>query len=275
MGFQTIVHGHICLKGNFENSRHYIRSLGEDNQYPCIRAEMFSLGASESPYYYKNPIISFGASYKQVEHEWEFFILKFENILRNIEFETAKIQLETEILGTYNFFWMSKTGTDKFEEKEKLIETDEWYFGYGHRHRFGILEEPLTESHIYRLFYFNYPVGNFKKYDLYWKDIKIGILTETGWDMRSSGNITYTFDYMAEFPENVRLADSIKHSIKTYSYFEREDEENYLKMCEQEEAEYMDIVDSSDWRIVDSEGKSIKILCPIFLGNHRITWQKE
>ena len=86
---------------------------------------MFSLGATESPYYYENPIISFGASYKEVEHEWEFFILKFENILRNIEFETAKTQLETEILGTYNFFWKSKTGTDTYEKKEKLIETAE------------------------------------------------------------------------------------------------------------------------------------------------------
>lgn len=275
MGFQTIVHGRISLKGNFEKSRHYIRSLGEDNQYPCISTEMFSLGTTESPYYYENPIISFGASYKQVEHEWEIFLLKFENILRNIEFETAKIQLETEILGTYNFFWKSKTGTDIYEKKEQLIETAEWYFGYGHRHAYGILEEPLTESHTYRLFHFNYPVGNFKKYDLYWKDIKIGILTETGWNIRSSGNITYTFDYRAEFPENVRLANSIKHSIKTFNYFEREDKENYFKMCEQEEAECMDFVDSTDWRIVDSEGKSIKILPPIFLGNNRITWQKE
>ena len=114
-----------------------------------------------------------------------------------------------------------------------------------------------------------------KKFDLYWKDIKIGILTETNWDMRSSGNIDYTFDYKAAFPENARLADFIKHSIKTFTYLEEGDQENYLKMCEQEEAEYLDFADSTDWQIVDSQGKSIKILCPIFLDNDEITWQEE
>ncbi len=114
-----------------------------------------------------------------------------------------------------------------------------------------------------------------KQFDLYWKDIKIGILTETGWDMRSSGTIAYTFDYGAAFPENAHLANSIKHSITTFNYLEEGDEENYLKMCEQEEAEYSDIVDSPDWRIVDSQGKSIKILCPVFLDNNEITWQKD
>lgn len=49
-----------------------------------------------------------------------------------------------------------------------------------------------------------------KKFDLYWEEIKIGILTETNWDMRSAGTIEYIFDYLAEVPENVYLADSIK-----------------------------------------------------------------
>jgi hypothetical protein len=35
-------------------------------------------------------------------------MIKFENVLRNIEFDTAKIQMETEYYGTYNFFWKSK-----------------------------------------------------------------------------------------------------------------------------------------------------------------------
>lgn len=114
-----------------------------------------------------------------------------------------------------------------------------------------------------------------KKFDLYWGEIKIGILTETYWDMRSSGTIEYTFDYLAEMPENVHLAESIKHCIKTFIYFEAEDEENYLKMCAEEEAKYMDIVESPDWRIVNGDGASIKILCPIFFDNNEISWQKE
>lgn len=46
--------------------------------------------------------------------------------------------MEAEFYGTYNFFWKSKEGQSaRFEEKEKLIETDEWYFGSGHRGRWG------------------------------------------------------------------------------------------------------------------------------------------
>lgn len=116
---------------------------------------------------------------------------------------------------------------------------------------------------------------NMAKFELHWQNIKIGILTETDWDMRSSGTIAYTFDYKAEFPENEHLADFIKHSIKTFNFLEEGVEENYLKMSEQDEAGYSDIVDSTDWRIVDSQGKSIKILCPIFRDNNEITWQKD
>lgn len=274
MGFQTIVHGRISLKGNFEKSRQYIRNLGDDKEYPWIRAEMFSWGAGESPYYYENPVISFGASYKQVEDEWENFILKFENILRNIEFETAKIQLETEILGTYNFFWKSKTGPDTYQKNEKLIETAEWYFGYGHRHAYGILEEPLTESQTYRLFHFNYPVGNFKKYDLYWKNIKIGILTETNWDMRSSGNITYTWDYLAEASEHPRLSGLIKSSITASNYLDEGEEENDQKISLEEEKQYMDLITDANWYLLNNSGETIKILCPVFQDNNKITWQE-
>ncbi len=275
MGFQTIVHGRISLKGNFEKSRQYIRNLGDDNQYPCIRAEMFGLGATESPYYYDNPVISFGASYKEVEDQWETFLLKFENILRNIEFETAKIQLETEILGTYNFFWKSKTDTDQFEEKEKLIETDDWYFGYGHRHAYGILEEPLTESHIYRLFHFNYPVGNSKKYDLYWEELKIGTVTETDWDMRSFGTIVYAFDYLAEPSENPHLSEFIKAAIQASNYLMEGDEENYHKISIEEEKRYLDLIEDANWYLVNSKNETIKILCPLFHDNNTITWQED
>ena len=114
-----------------------------------------------------------------------------------------------------------------------------------------------------------------KTFDLYWETLKIGTLTETNWDMRSSGNIVYAFDYLSDSPTNVHLADFIKHSIKTFQYLEDGDEENYLKMCAFEEANFMDFVDNHNWRIEDSKGESIKILCPIFHDNNQITWQED
>lgn len=157
MGYQSIVHGRILLDRDFKESQSFINSLKIDNTYPQINSEMFGVGISE-PTYYEDPLIVFGATYKQVEYDWTSFILKFEHILRNVGFDTAKIQLETEILGTYNFFWKSKHSKDSFDDKEKLIETEEWFFGYGNRGRWGLLDTEIEDFQIFDFENFKYPI---------------------------------------------------------------------------------------------------------------------
>jgi hypothetical protein len=111
-----------------------------------------------------------------------------------------------------------------------------------------------------------------RKYELYWKETLIGFLTETYWDMRSSGNIIFKFDFLAEFSENAHLTGYIKHSIKSSTYLEEGDEDNYNKMCE-EEMQYLDLINTSDWQLLSEKGETVKILCPIFHENDEITWQ--
>ena len=85
----------------------------------------------------------------------------YESILKQLHFDTAKIQLETEILGTYNFFWKSKrnsTVKENFDEKDKMIETELWFFGFGNRDRWGLLESELLPSEIFKIDHFKYPV---------------------------------------------------------------------------------------------------------------------
>ncbi len=121
---------------------------------------MFGLGISEHSYY-EDPVITFGATYKQIEYHWKEFIITFENILKQLHFDTAKIQLETEIVGTYNFFWKSKrnsTVKENFDEKDKMIETELWFFGFGNRDRWGLLESELLPSEIFKIDHFKYPV---------------------------------------------------------------------------------------------------------------------
>lgn len=113
-----------------------------------------------------------------------------------------------------------------------------------------------------------------KKYELYWKETHIGSLTETNWDMRSSGDISFKFNFLAEFTENAHLADFIKHSIKASNYLEEGDEDNYKKMCE-EEIKYLDLINTSDWHLINDKGETVKILCPIFHDNNEITWQVD
>ncbi len=156
MGSHTIIHGRITLKGDVEASQNVIRRLRE-NPYPVISRDMFSLGATERYSFYDEPVLAFAATYKSVEDDWDCFVLKFEHLLRNIEFDTAKLQMETEYLGDYHFFWKSKTEHTRFEEKEKFIEMPEWYFGYGYRCMWGYLEEGHDGIPSFP-FEFKYPV---------------------------------------------------------------------------------------------------------------------
>lgn len=158
MGYQSIVHGRIIINNKIEEARELIYSIGNDGW--LIRTEYFGLGVDRFTYY-EDPVLVFGATYKQVEYEWSDFILEFENLLRNLSFDTAKIQLETEIYGTYNFFWRSKKqpGNISFNiQDDKLIETDEWLFGYGNRSRWGTLETDLQEFEIFTFNDFKYPI---------------------------------------------------------------------------------------------------------------------
>lgn len=156
MGFQSIVHGRIIINNNLNSAREIIQNLG--NEEWMFRTEMFGQGIS-NPTYYEDPVISFGATYKQIEYHWTEFIQKFENILRQIDFDTAKIQLETEIMGTYNFFWKSKKqGKNNYDQDDKLIEVDEWFFGFGNRSRWGTLETDLLEEEIFTWEDFKYPI---------------------------------------------------------------------------------------------------------------------
>ncbi|MCD8408639.1 hypothetical protein LNI90_11675 [Tenacibaculum dicentrarchi] len=112
-----------------------------------------------------------------------------------------------------------------------------------------------------------------KKHELYWKNIDIGTLKETNWDMRSSGDIQFKFNFLSEIFENNQLASFIKHSIKASRYLDEGDDENYNRMCEEEELKYIDFINSSDWKLINENREEIKILCPIFHDNNEITWQ--
>ena len=50
---------------------------------------------------------------------------------RNWILKRQKIQLETEYMGTFDFFWLSEKSDQNIEEKEMLVENKSWYFGMG------------------------------------------------------------------------------------------------------------------------------------------------
>jgi len=144
MGMQSIIHGRIVLGKEPKKSIEIIQSLKEDDKYPWIRPKMFSIGEIESPYYYDEPVIAFAATYKY--YDWTTFAIKLECLLMKIDFVSVKMQLESEYEGHFNFFWKSKDYEPSFEQKGKLIETDKWFFGVGHRDMWGYLIEDIENT---------------------------------------------------------------------------------------------------------------------------------
>lgn len=117
-----------------------------------------------------------------------------------------------------------------------------------------------------------------KKLELYWKDFNIGSIVETNWDMRSSGNISFKFDYLAEPSENKHLADFIKFSIKDSILLgEGVQDDDLIFAQAEEEKKFLDLIvdTTTDWYILDEKGEKSIILCPIFHEDDQITWMKD
>lgn len=149
MGFQTIVHGKIIAGADMARNKAVIDSLQDQQPFPWIMTEMFGVPQLESPHYYENQVITFGASYKQLDDDLTGFLMKFEHILSQLDFRSAKIEIESEIFPIFYCFWKSKhNDTPGDEEKyisEGLYVTDQWYYGYGQRNVWGMRE---NEEHI-------------------------------------------------------------------------------------------------------------------------------
>lgn len=140
---------------------HSLDSTPQMQSYPFFRREMFSMGSGERPHYYDNAVVAFAATYKNLEDSWARWLARWEWILARMEFETAQVQLDTEFLGTYHFFWQSRRSplAEKMEQQtaeEALTACPLWYFGMGARTRWGSLVRPLEERDIFNLYDFVY-----------------------------------------------------------------------------------------------------------------------
>jgi len=91
-----------------------ISSLPEiDKEFPFINQSMFSIPDEQG--IFRQQIITFGASYKTLEYEWDVWLGKFENILKSLYWWEAKIHADFELMGKYDYEW--KTDPDEIGEK--------------------------------------------------------------------------------------------------------------------------------------------------------------
>lgn len=125
----NLIYGYIKVDRDYEKSVEFIKSLGKDDSYPFVNSNMFSFGDYEIPYYYEDIPLSFAATYKYFGldiEDWNMFILKIENILRNISFEMAKFHIESSI-GNYILTWekLFKSET-KRTSGDNIFITNNW-----------------------------------------------------------------------------------------------------------------------------------------------------
>lgn len=129
-----------------ERTKSFIRSC----KTRFVEPAMFSLvNSPNTPDFYNEQILAFGASYKSIEYDWKAFMVVFEHILRNIDFVSAKLELETEINGHFQFFWMKKDAHTSFSPEDHMLETKNWFFGYGFRDMWGLLEKDFEERDVF------------------------------------------------------------------------------------------------------------------------------
>lgn len=87
---------------------HAIASLPEeDDSWPFLSCSMFSSSTNSIQTTYKSQIIHFGASFKNIEWEWEDWLTKFEALLRNMYWDEVRLHLISEMYTgtTFDYVW--------------------------------------------------------------------------------------------------------------------------------------------------------------------------
>lgn len=109
-------------------------------------------------------------------------------------------------------------------------------------------------------------------YRLFFRDLEIGTVQRTGGDFPWHwGCFDPTF-----LPEDSdltrRIAEYIQISAKKYPLIEAEDFEPLHALEEQIAADFLDLIDTDDWRLIDGED-SWSITVPEFQEDQLIAWR--
>lgn len=136
MSHHTIIYGRIS-GATWQPKDYYrlhrlnseiIEALPEnDLTFPPINRSMFSIPNAQG--IFRDQVITFGASYKTLEYEWHEWIVKFENILRQLYWYDVELHAEFEVMGDFKYIWLIEAKSmAKFWAGEIPLPTTEWTF---------------------------------------------------------------------------------------------------------------------------------------------------
>ncbi|ABG59641.1 hypothetical protein [Cytophaga hutchinsonii] len=142
MGNISIVYGNIIGATWKTDDYHKLQRLNnkiltelpDADAYPWIHRHMFH---TQDPHNiqgtYRDQVITFGASYKFVEYEWEEWLQKFEAILKTLYWTRATIHLETEFMGRFTYEWVIDFHQSDNWFLENPLPIQKWEFTGGPR----------------------------------------------------------------------------------------------------------------------------------------------
>ncbi len=121
MGHESSICGFIMIEGDVALALGEIEQLpttSEEDDFPFLTSNMFS--HTESPQY-RECMIHFAASYKDICGSWEEWDTKFELLLNRIPFERAKVLIEDCYLGDLIAVWSRKKDKDGKQVTSKFV----------------------------------------------------------------------------------------------------------------------------------------------------------
>lgn len=137
----------FCRIGQNKGPRHrLVRSkclmalaaLPPEDEYPPLTRNMFSLTSPDyrTPGTYKYVVVHFGLAIKDIREDWDTWLDKFECFLELLEWDWARLHLDLEREGRYEYQW--RTGSSPAAR-------DTWSFEGGPR-EFGGLVPRLRDG---------------------------------------------------------------------------------------------------------------------------------
>lgn len=107
---ESVVYGcikNVALHNNSEqcrSNRTAMLELPSAEFWSLLNREMFAVPEKYcGDLSLSTEVMHFGASYQGVEHEWQYWLEQFENLLRKMYWVSATVHLETELSGLHSF----------------------------------------------------------------------------------------------------------------------------------------------------------------------------
>lgn len=115
MGMTTVLYGYIYAPGQAAAmNAACIAALQDDDRIICLTPDLFALPNLMENHSYNDQLITFGTLYKNlgIAVQWPKWRVKFEALLRTMSWDSARVYLDVEGEGRYEYTWTGHRDDD-------------------------------------------------------------------------------------------------------------------------------------------------------------------